>query len=1265
MKVSQGMTKLTSTGTGARPATMRAPRVGFLTPWNQACGLATYARFLVPHLAENVVAVFAEAGCQIIGQDESFVNRCWQRLGSGPQAKDYGKLESAINSSRIDILHINCQGRFFVQPAFSEMIKRCQSRGIKVVAHLHQVCTLSTENISLVTLVDRILVHSDEARIEAIANSARPECVFVVPHGVDIRFDLQEKSKSSLRSVLGIAQDGPLLTSFGFIQPHKGMEAVIEAVAHLRARGIGARGLVIGETRSDSPYSAEYLKNLQDLARDHKLADYVTFISKFIPDSKVGEYLAASDLVVMNYQSNYFEASGACSLAIGAGAVVMASLAPGLMAFGDAVWHITGGYPPGLSAELLLSNPVLYETVRSNGKNYARENSWTVIGKMVASFYDSLFTGVEQRLRVEASAGSPVEAAPKGTKETLRVLIQNRPGTFTHRGGDTVQVERLSAGLKERGCDVTVDVSGAADPSGFDLVHLYNFATTEFTECLAKRAKAAGVPYVVTTLYEEVPEFHAQSHLVALHVMDYVRRGQDKKWWNDYVLDLSNAPRAERFKADWIVSNAAALFPNGSGETAAIKRDFPDAKNLVEIPLGHEVGAVVGPELFEREYGVKDFVFCVGRFETRKNQLMLLKALEDSDLTVVLASGGFSYQPEYDAAVRSFKRKGRTIIIERVSPEMLSSAYAACRIHVLPSWYELPGHVSLESAAHGKNIVVTRTGTQPDYYGTKAFYCQPWDSDSVNAAIMAAFYAPVKEGLIEMAKSYSWENTVDQTLAAYEGVVKSQSTLASESPVATPVGGVYDMSVDMKNYDNLIEEGEMAARKGEYETAEALLCQAEVGLPKSTRLLKARGAVCLATGRTDEAKDLFERALNISPSDSNLLTAYGMCMVVAGKQGEAMPLFERVLAQEPEHLLALHQLLECAYAINAFSKAESAVRRYLSVKPHDTAIRFCLAGVLYKQSLWAASSAELSRVVAECPEHVSAAELQALINKQIAEQNPQAVATVATSGAVMQSMQEAVSESTAAGIGAAAEYFRTRDEENDQAMSYLDSRMDEVEEMKRDGKYDEAKEVLEKVRRSPGLTQVQRERFMCIEAEFLVMDNELVAADRAYDSILSSNSKAPRAMCGKGALAAERQEWSVAQEWFEKALAVSPRHDVGLAGLGLCAMVSNKQEKAFELFTQAVASNPENRRALLGVLQLGYPLKKYTDIEKAINAYLELHPANIEMLYSFAGILFAQGKVEQAKLEVEKILIFEPKHERALELRDIIRGDRPIPSVAM
>ena len=60
-------------------------------------------------------------------------------------------------------------------------------------------------------------------------------------------------------------------------------------------------------------------------------------------------------------------------------------------------------------------------------------------------------------------------------------------------------------------------------------------------------------------------------------------------------------------------------------------------------------------------------------------------------------------------------------------------------------------------------------------------------------------------------------------------------------------------------------------------------------------------------------------------------------------------------------------------------------------------------------------------------------------------------------------------------------------------------------------------------------------------------------------------------------------------------------------------------------------------------------------MERMISSYLNLHPASIDMLYSLAGVLFAQGKVNEAKLEVEKILIFEPKHEHALELKGMIQ----------
>jgi glycosyltransferase involved in cell wall biosynthesis len=109
------------------------------------------------------------------------------------------------------------------------------------------------------------------------------------------------------------------------------------------------------------------------------------------------------------------------------------------------------------------------------------------------------------------------------------------------------------------------------------------------------------------------------------------------------------------------------------------------------------------------------FILCVGRVEPRKNQLMLLLALQESDLPVVFADGGFMYQPEYFDMCKAFARKGRTVFTGRLSDELLVSAYRACRLHCLPSWYELPGLVSLEAASYGCTVIASPWGCLPDY----------------------------------------------------------------------------------------------------------------------------------------------------------------------------------------------------------------------------------------------------------------------------------------------------------------------------------------------------------------------------------------------------------------------------------------------------------------------------------------------------------------------------------------------------------------------
>ncbi len=1281
-----------------------ASRVGFLTTWNQRCGLATYAKFLVSQFNESHFVVFSELEQPLTSADESFVIRCWIRNEDNQPPRDYTQLEEAVQKAGIGVLHINGQAEFFSEPNFSKFLGRIRKQGVKVIVELHCIYSLNSGGHALLSNADRVIVHSPESRIEAIACGAKPQIVDVLPLGVTIREPKANETKASLRAKLGLPQNDKLIVSLGFIQPHKGLDSVIDAVLHLRKRSIPAHGVIVGQTRSDSPRGVDYLRKLQDFAATVGEGKHVTFVTSYVPDEQVQEYLAAADLVMLDYRSRYIESSLAGSLAIGAGALVAGSLAPAMLAFGDAVWHMTDGYKPAISAELLLTDETLQTELTKNAKAYAEKHSWKEISVLLSQIYSSIgFSFLPRHLReTDTKKESPVTTTynPKKAVKPLRILMQNRTATFSARGGDTVVLEHLRDGLIARGCNVTVDLTGHADPRNFDLVHLFNFATPELTRERAEAAVKAGVPFVVTTLYEEVPEFHNQSQAVATRLKEYVARRQDKEFWEKYKINLALVPRAARFDNDWVATHAAALFANGESERKAIERDYPKAKTPTVIPLGHEVGAHVGPEAFIKEYGVSDFVLCVGRFESRKNQLMLLKALEHSELTVVFASGGFTYQPDYTEAIRSFKRKGRTIVLDRLSPEMLSSAYAACKVHVLASWFELPGLVSLEAAAHGKNVVATRTGTTADYLGTSAFYCLPWDEDSIEAAVSAAYYAPVKPGLGDIASRFTWNATVEQTLAAYENVlgIKQEQGAAVESTVTTGAAmPMYDLSADTTDLADSVERGELAAKEGDLDTAISLLEKAEVIDPNSPRTLKGLGAVWLAKSDVPRALGYFERAIKLAPNDVKVIAGRGMCDLLNGQFKAAMAYFEKALATDPTHLVSINQLLRCGFETGEMASSEVALLRYLAIKPADSSMRFCLAGCLFKLDKQSQALAEVEKVIAAQPANESARELKQLIEKQLALQmqkaevsiSPSPTQAAAKTPALGLGVGESLNDSLAALSQKIAEWkvgaqekpvevvatekvsaVATEAEEPakrinpvppmqpgsgiNQGSGYIDSKLAAVEDLRRDRKVEEARKVFESIRNAFGMTPQQEARAKCLDAEFLVADGKLADAERVYDDILSLDSVNARALCGKGALAAESQKWTDAKHYFESALSARPGYDVALAGLGLCEMVGKKPESAFDLFKKAVDSNPENQRALLGVLQVGYPLKKYGEIEVLLARYLDIHPASTDMLYSFAGVLFAQGKMQRARMEVEKILLFEPQNTRALELRQMI-----------
>ena len=166
-------------------------------------------------------------------------------------------------------------------------------------------------------------------------------------------------------------------------------------------------------------------------------------------------------------------------------------------------------------------------------------------------------------------------------------------------------------------------------------------------------------------------------------------------------------------------------------------------------------------------------VLCMGRIEARKNQLRLIKALNNSRFRLFIHGHPSPNAGAYAAACRE-AAASNVKILPPLSGDALYAAYASAKVHVLPSYFETTGLSSLEAAAMGCNIVVTDRGDTGDYFGDHAWYCEPDDTASIREAVEAAHAAPLDAGFREeILARFTWRRAAEETLAAYREVLKT------------------------------------------------------------------------------------------------------------------------------------------------------------------------------------------------------------------------------------------------------------------------------------------------------------------------------------------------------------------------------------------------------------------------------------------------------------------------------------------------------------
>ncbi|MEO8415696.1 MAG: glycosyltransferase family 4 protein [Ginsengibacter sp.] len=357
----------------------------------------------------------------------------------------------------------------------------------------------------------------------------------------------------------------------------------------------------------------------------------------------------------------------------------------------------------------------------------------------------------------------------------MKVAFITRSSLFSSSGGDTLQVLNTAKYLEE--LNVAVDIKLTHEKITYDEYDLLHFFSIIRPADILPHIQKSKTPFVVTPLLIDYSEFDKQyrkgitgkifrffspDQIEYLKTMArWTRRQQRLK---SYVYLL----KGQRNSIQIVLKKAALILPNSELEYGQLTRTYAIAPPYNIILNGIE------PRLFHNASTVekdKCMVVCVARIEGLKNQINLIKALNNSEYQLYLIGNPATNQATYYDECRSLAAKN-IHFIHHIRQEELIPYYQKAKVHILPSWFETCGLSSLEAAAMGCNVVITNKGYASEYFKHHAFYCEPSSPGSIKEAIFNASNGTVCTKFQQkIIADFTWQNTAVNTYKAYKKIV--------------------------------------------------------------------------------------------------------------------------------------------------------------------------------------------------------------------------------------------------------------------------------------------------------------------------------------------------------------------------------------------------------------------------------------------------------------------------------------------------------------
>jgi D-inositol-3-phosphate glycosyltransferase len=220
--------------------------------------------------------------------------------------------------------------------------------------------------------------------------------VAIIPPGVDLSH-FYPIPPDEAKAFIGIAPQDRMLLYVGRIEPLKGIDILIEAIAMMRQKGLFENNklclsVIGGEPDLNPSVLNAEMARLQIMCDQYQVADLVAFLGRRSQDTLPYYYSAAEAVVV----PSHYESFGMVALeAMACGTPVVASQVGGLAFLvqdGETGFTVPVDDPQALAERLatLINDPKLRKQMGDRASEFAQAYGWEKIATRITKLYEEV-----------------------------------------------------------------------------------------------------------------------------------------------------------------------------------------------------------------------------------------------------------------------------------------------------------------------------------------------------------------------------------------------------------------------------------------------------------------------------------------------------------------------------------------------------------------------------------------------------------------------------------------------------------------------------------------------------------------------------------------------------------------------------------------------------------------------------------------------------------------------------------------------------------